>query len=809
MIDAAALLKDLKRLTATLEADIRERLDGSPGLVDSLAAEWQSARDAGRTAQILHDFREEAITQAAVHWLLMGVFVRFLEDNGLIDQPYLSGAEPERRTLALDRHETYFRAHPGESDREYLLACFREVAALPGMAALFDERHNPLWRLPVSGDGAMAMLGFWQKIDPDSGTLVHDFTDPEWSTRFLGDLYQDLSDAAKRHYALLQTPEFVEEFILDRTLEPALREFGYREVRLIDPTCGSGHFLLGAFRRLLEQWQINEPARNARDAVQKALDGVYGVDLNPFAVAIAQFRLLIAALQACGETHLSEAPNFRFNLAAGDSLLHGPRKQRDLFMGAEHYAETRLAHAYAVEDLGELNRILGQQYHAVVGNPPYITVKDAALNKSYRERYATCHMKYSLGVPFTERFFGLALPSLPDGSGAGHVGMITTNSFMKREFGKKLIEAFLPGVDLTHVIDTAGAYIPGHGTPTVILFGRNRRPVGVTVRAVMGIKGEPSKPADPARGLVWRAIVDQVDVAGSESAFVSVADTPRETFGRHPWSIGGGGAADLKEMIEGWQKRLDALVESIGFASFTGSDEVFSAPPSAFRRKRFPPAHVRDFVVGDVVRDWTFSFHDVAFAPYNDDLKPINYEAGEAWGKAVWPYKTTLEGVVSFGGKTRKECGDLWWTWYRWVPGKYATPLSITFAFVATHNHFVVDRGGKVFNRTAPVIKLPLGASEDEHLALTGLLNSSVACFWLKQVSQNRGSTVDQKGARQRTAPFEDFYELGGAIVGKFPVAEPAPTDLARRLDQLARDRAACLPAALLARSKDEENGEP
>jgi methylase of polypeptide subunit release factors len=68
-----------------------------------------------------------------------------------------------------------------------------------------------------------------------------------------------------------------------------------------------------------------------------------------------------------------------------------------------------LAHAYASEDLAEVQRILGRQYHAVVGNPPYIVVKDAALNAAYRKRYASCHMKYSLGAPFTERFFELAL----------------------------------------------------------------------------------------------------------------------------------------------------------------------------------------------------------------------------------------------------------------------------------------------------------------------------------------------------------------------------------------------------------------
>ena len=46
---------------------------------------------------------------------------------------------------------------------------------------------------------------------------------------------------------------------------------------------------------------------------------------------------------------------------------------------------------------------------------------------------------------------------------------------MKREFGSKLIEDFLAHKDLRLVADTSGAYIPGHGTPTVIIVGRNQR----------------------------------------------------------------------------------------------------------------------------------------------------------------------------------------------------------------------------------------------------------------------------------------------------------------------------------------------
>ena len=48
-------------------------------------------------------------------------------------------------------------------------------------------------------------------------------------------------------------------------------------------------------------------------------------------------------------------------------------------------------------------------YHAVVANPPYITVKDKALNQAYREGYPeVCHRQYSLSVPFLQRLFVLA-----------------------------------------------------------------------------------------------------------------------------------------------------------------------------------------------------------------------------------------------------------------------------------------------------------------------------------------------------------------------------------------------------------------
>ena len=144
-----------------------------------------------------------------------------MEDNGLVESIGISGAG-ERLVQARDNHTLYFREHPRESDREYLEYVFKGVSNLPAVKELFGIKHNPLWRLAPTGDGAAMLVAFFQKIDSSTGSLIHDFTDENWDTRFLGDLYQDLSEAARKKYALLQTPDFVESFILDRTLTPAI-----------------------------------------------------------------------------------------------------------------------------------------------------------------------------------------------------------------------------------------------------------------------------------------------------------------------------------------------------------------------------------------------------------------------------------------------------------------------------------------------------------------------------------------------------------------------------------------------------------
>ena len=782
-IHAQDLLNALKRRVSDLEDDLRTEADTREDVAVALREEYVLGKEAGRIGDTFGSWREGVLTQAAVHWVLGGVFVRFLEDNGLIE-PMIAGAG-ERGEAAAERSQAFFR-QPGnatKNDRDYLLDVFAAVADLPTGDRLFDRAHNPVWRLPISGDAARGLLQFWRRVDPDTGRLAHDFEDPGWDTRFLGDLYQDLSEAAKKTYALLQTPEFVEAFILDRTLTPALDTFGLAEVRCIDPTCGSGHFLLGTFERLLRLWQAREPGTNERELVQRALDGASGVDLNPFAVAIARFRLLVAALGASGVRRLAQAPAFRLHVATGDSLLMGAVK-----------GQTQFVQGFGTEDAEEAHAVLSQRYHAVVGNPPYITVKDKALGNRYRQLYPSCHRQYGLSVPFTERFWDLAVPGDEDRP-AGFVGLINGNAFMKREFGRKLVEDFFPTVDLTHVVDTSGAYIPGHGTPTVIKFGRGRRPFSKTVRAVLGIKGEPGRPDDPARGEVWTAILDQIDRPGSEGEFVGTADLARESFESHPWTLQGGGAVKLLEAIEtAAPKVLDDYASSIGFYQDTHADTAFVQPAEMFARLGITEG-VRDHVRGDGVRDWSAVGDERIVFPYDDDLD--QYPAIPAEPKWAWFYalRADLATRKTFSGQTYEQDGRPWFDYHQFPKDRAASPLSIAYAEITTHNYFALDKSGAVFNRSAPVINLPAGASETDHLGLLGLLNSSVAGFWLKQVCHNKGSQGINEGVKSEA--WERFIQANGTKVGQLPIPSEKPLDLARQLDALARERQRRLPAAL------------
>ena len=128
MIDEQRLSEGLQRLLRDTEAAIRERICDEPSVEAQLKSRHAAAVQAGRTAGSAagySSFADDAITQAAAHWLLGCVFIRFLEDNGWLDErnkktAWIAGPD-DRLAIAKDQRTLFLRPDPELTDRDYLL----------------------------------------------------------------------------------------------------------------------------------------------------------------------------------------------------------------------------------------------------------------------------------------------------------------------------------------------------------------------------------------------------------------------------------------------------------------------------------------------------------------------------------------------------------------------------------------------------------------------------------------------------------------------------------------------------------------
>jgi hypothetical protein len=779
-LDAAALLDAARKLLARLEVDLRQRAEASPAVARALREQYDREKAAERTAETFAGWTAALATQVAAAWLLSCVFVRTLEDRGLLRQARIAGPG------AIDSQRLFFQLAPSLTERDYLLMVWKELAQYPAARGLFDAEHSLVWKLSPSAELARDLLALFRTPTAEAPA----FRFGQASTRFLGDLYQDLSEDVRKRYALLQTPDFVETFILDRTLEPAIERFGLDETTVIDPTCGSGHFLLGSFARLFEHRLRREPGVDPRVAAVKAVDAVYGADLNPYAVAIARFRLTLEVLAKAGYRTLADAPALPLHVVVADSLRVNPQHaQPELWQqaAAAGAGQAWVGQAFALEDDAEAREVLFRRYAAVVGNPPYITEKDPAKREVYRKMYVSAAGKYALSAPFCERFFQLCRDR-------GYCGQITANSFMKREFGKKLIEEYLPTVNLELIVNTSGAYIPGHGTPTVLSV----RDPGARVDPRGPRRPRQARraqhPGQPRRGqgvderrrplgrrrLRGRLRVGRAGGAGRPGE-TSVEPGRRRgqraegaAGGARGEAVGGGGRGHRLRVVHRARRRLHPASPC--------------SEAAAWGRRSRVATHARRRVSARLVA----TTDEVAlFTLRQENLEPLPYDAARKLRAIfLWRYRPSRTARELRGENQRKRKG-------RTGGSGIAAGRSRALAGALSHRLrrgrdaqplCARSRGQCLQADSADSSSSLADATEDDHYALLAYLNSSTACFWMKQVMMNKGATSDT-GVLQ--ADEEKFrYEFDGTKLKQVPIPPDLHrsriVDLARQMDTLA-----------------------
>lgn len=519
----------LQQWRATLAESIRQRIENSAFWLRRLRQMYEQ-EGVGEEFTIWLD---RWCRQAAIQFILRMLFIRVLEDRDLLGTIRLRNRDGQQMWAQLTRNL---------GTASYVQYCFWDAAHL--LPDLFGPNEYDLV-LPDDERVQRFLDNVWRRPDSNrDGWLLFDFRpEPEkgdagFHTRFIGDLYQELDAEIRARYALLQTPHFISQFILEHTLLKRFTEKDFREVTLIDPTCGSGHFEVDAFWLFVAEYEkalgkdktglsSAERTEIARTIIEKHL---YGCDINPYATALTRFRLILAACDYTQPASLQDLRDLRFNIVTIDSLV----PYEKLNVGGIQ-AGTALSKVMGQPDvIKKALPVLRRRYDVVVGNPPYIFAQDRLKRDLYRTNYDSAHGKFGLSAPFTERFLKFAEKN-------GSVGLINSNAFINRSFGKKLIEKVLPKYALDKVIDLSGAYIPGHGTPTLIILAHNQSPSNNNdVVILSNLKGEPEVPRLPEYGKVWQSVLKGIEAGPPYSdEYIDVESKSQTALSKHPWQFGG------------------------------------------------------------------------------------------------------------------------------------------------------------------------------------------------------------------------------------------------------------------------------
>jgi len=105
---------------------------------------------------------------------------------------------------------------------------------------------------------------------------------------FISSIYEEFVTTKGAHY----TPGFLVDFMLDEVLPWSGREW---DLKVLDPACGSGIFLVKAYQRLIRRWKNAHPGQKpSTDLLRRLLErNLFGVDLDPHAVRVASFSLYL------------------------------------------------------------------------------------------------------------------------------------------------------------------------------------------------------------------------------------------------------------------------------------------------------------------------------------------------------------------------------------------------------------------------------------------------------------------------------------------------------------------------------------
>lgn len=244
---------------------------------------------------------------------------------------------------------------------------------------------------------------------------------------FVSDISERLNTGESFNTSLNFSKFFIEHKNLNNKLKAKLKG-----IKILDPACGTGRFLIAAANLLFNFYKICEPEQNPFDLKKKIIQNhIFGIDIDKTSILMSKLKL-IKWIYSKNENKLNKNKDIHPSLEKIEEFVDNIDLNFNLF------------------NMDYLIEFGGQNFDIIIGNPPYVENKkmvDKEFKKEIKKNFESAYRLYDLSVVFIEKSLKILKNRI------GCLSFLTTNKFLSAEYGLKIREILLRMTEIKEIIN--------------------------------------------------------------------------------------------------------------------------------------------------------------------------------------------------------------------------------------------------------------------------------------------------------------------------------------------------------------------
>ena len=269
------------------------------------------------------------------------------------------------------------------------------------------------------------------------------------------------------------TPEYIVDYIVKNTIGKLLTELPHnkvKELKILDPACGSGSFLIKAYDEMIVYYQSQQKKPlSVAEKKDILLKHIYGVDLDEQAVEVTKLSLMLKMLE--GEHGLVSAhailPMLDANIKCGNSLVSGDMLELKKYFGNDWH---KVKPFNWDKDISFARIMKRGGFDVVIGNPPYIFARDEGFTQAekdyFYQTYKSVQYQLNTYIMFTEKAFNLL-------NSNGHFGFIIPNNWLTIDTTSDFRKFLITNARQIQIVNSYDkVFEHANVDTTILLFGK-------------------------------------------------------------------------------------------------------------------------------------------------------------------------------------------------------------------------------------------------------------------------------------------------------------------------------------------------